>query len=245
MKKGFKITAIVIGVILILMFLLPFAFRGKIEGIVKSEGNKMLNGHFDFSSLDISLFRNFPKASVTLNDFWLKGTGEFENDTLVKAGEVTAAINLFSLFGDDGYDVSKVAVENTRLHAIVLPDGKTNWDIMKPDSSTAGETQESGESSTFRIKLQRFVIKNMNVVYDDRQSAMYADIHNFNALCSGDLGSDQTLLSLEAETEALTYKMNGIPFLSQANVYAKMDVDADLAHNKFTLKKERIPSERH
>ena len=68
MKKGFKITAIVIGVILILMFLLPFAFRGKIEGIVKSEGNKMLNGHFDFSSLDISLFRNFPKASVTLND---------------------------------------------------------------------------------------------------------------------------------------------------------------------------------
>ena len=83
----------------------------------------MLNGHFDFSSLDISLFRNFPKASVTLNDFWLKGTGEFENDTLVKAGEVTAAINLFSLFGDDGYDVSKVSVENTRLHAIVLPDG--------------------------------------------------------------------------------------------------------------------------
>ena len=240
MKKGFKITAIVIGVILILMFLLPFAFRGKIEGIVKSEGNKMLNGHFDFSSLDISLFRNFPKASVTLNDFWLKGTGEFENDTLVKAGEVTAAINLFSLFGDDGYDVSKVSVENTRLHAIVLPDGKTNWDIMKPDSSTASETQESGESSTFRIKLQRFVIKNMNVVYDDRQSAMYADIHNFNALCSGDLGSDQTLLSLEAETEALTYKMNGIPFLSQANVYAKMDVDADLAHNKFTLKKNEF-----
>ena len=113
MKKGFKITAIVIGVILILMFLLPFAFRGKIEGIVKLEGNKMLNGHFDFSSLDISLFRNFPKASVTLNDFCLKGTGEFENDTLVKAGEVTAAINLFSLFGDDGYDVSKVSVENT------------------------------------------------------------------------------------------------------------------------------------
>ena len=69
MKKGFKITAIVIGVILILMFLLPFAFRGKIEGIVKSEGNKMLNGHFDFSSLDISLFRNFPKASVGGNEY--------------------------------------------------------------------------------------------------------------------------------------------------------------------------------
>ena len=240
MKKGLKITTIVIGVILILMFLLPFAFRGKIEGIVKAEGNKMLNARFDFSSLDISLFRNFPKASVTLNDFWLKGTGAFENDTLVKAGEVTAAINLFSLFGDSGYDVSKVSVTDTWLHAIVLPDGKANWDIMKPDSATFSETSESSESSPFRIKLQRFVIKNMNVVYDDRQSAMYADIHNFNALCSGDLGSDQTLLNLEAETEALTYKMNGIPFLSQANIYAKMDVDADLVHHKFTLKKNEF-----
>ena len=240
MKKGLKITAIVIGVILILMFLLPFAFRGKIEGIVKAEGNKMLNARFDFSSLDISLFRNFPKASVTLNDFWLKGTGAFENDTLVKAGEVTAAINLFSLFGDSGYDVSKVSVTDTWLHAIVLPDGKANWDIMKPDSATVSETSESSESSPFRVKLQRFVIKNMNVVYDDRQSVMYADIHNFNALCSGDLGSDQTLLNLEAETEALTYKMNGIPFLSQANIYAKMDVDADLVHHKFTLKKNEF-----
>lgn len=240
MKKGLKITAIVIGVILILMLLLPFAFRGKIEGIVKTEGNKMLNARFDFSSLDISLFRNFPKTSVTLNDFWLKGTGAFENDTLVKAGEVTAAINLFSLFGDSGYDVSKVSVTDTWLHAIVLPDGKANWDIMKPDSATVSETSESSESSPFRIKLQRFVIKNMNVVYDDRQSAMYADIHNFNALCSGDLGSDQTLLNLEAETEALTYKMNGIPFLSQANIYAKMDVDADLVHHKFTLKKNEF-----
>lgn len=240
MKKVLKITTIVICVILILMFFLPFAFRGKIEGIVKTEGNKMLNAQFDFSSLDISLFRNFPKASVTLNDFWLKGTGVFENDTLAKAGEVTAAINLFSLFGDSGYDISKVAVTDTWLHAIVLPDGKVNWDIMKPDSSDVNETPDSSESSPFRIKLKRLVIKNMNVVYDDQQSAMYADIRNFNALCSGDLSSDKTLMKLEAETEAMTYKMDGIPFLSQANLYAKMDVDADLARNRFTLKKNEF-----
>lgn len=96
MKKGLKIAAITVGVIIILMFLLPFAFQGKIADIVKTEGNKMLNAQFDFKNLNISLFRNFPQASVTLEDFWLKGTGEFANDTLVQAGEVTAAVNLFS-----------------------------------------------------------------------------------------------------------------------------------------------------
>ena len=242
MKKGLKIAAITVGVIIILMFLLPFAFQGKIADIVKTEGNKMLNAQFDFKNLNISLFRNFPQASVTLEDFWLKGTGEFANDTLVQAGEVTAAVNLFSLFGDSGYDISKIFIEDTRLHAIVLPDGRANWDIMKPDTTATAEAPVSEEeaSSPFKVKLQRFVIKNMNLIYDDQQGKMYADIRDFNAVCAGDLGSDRTTLKLEAETKSLTYKMNGIPFLANANISATMDVDADLANNKYTLKDNTI-----
>lgn len=241
MKKGLKIAAITVGVIIILMLLLPFAFQGKIADIVKTEGNKMLNAQFDFKKLNISLFRNFPQASVTLEDFWLKGTGEFANDTLVQAGEVTAAINLFSLFGDSGYDISKIFIEDTKLHAIVLPDGRANWNIMEPDTTAAAETPAAEEeSSPFKVKLQRFVIKNMNLIYDDQQGKMYADIQDFNATCTGDLGSERTTLKLEAETKSLTYKMNGIPFLANANISAEMDVDADLANNKYTLKDNTI-----
>ena len=115
MKKALKIAGITVGVILILLLVLPFAFQGKIEKIVKQEGNKMLNAQFDFSALDISLLRNFPSASVTLEDFYLKGTGAFENDTLIQAGELTAAVNLFSLFGDSGYDISKIIIEDTKV----------------------------------------------------------------------------------------------------------------------------------
>lgn len=241
MKKGLKITAIAVVVLLLLMFILPFAFRGKIESIVKSEGNKMLNAQFDFRSLDISLFRNFPKASITLSEFYLRGTGEFEKDTLVQAGEIIAAIDLFSLFGDKGYDVSKIQIDNTDIHAIVLPDGHTNWDIMKPDSTHNNtETENKNETSPFKIQLQRFVIKNMNITYDDRQAGMYADIRNLDVFCSGDLGSDRTTLQLEAESKATTYKMNGIPFLSNADIFAKMNVDADLVNNKYTLKENEF-----
>ena len=107
-KKGLKIALIVLIAILLIMFILPFAFQGKIAGIVKTEGNKMLNAEFNFDKLNISLFKHFPQASVSLKDFWLKGEGEFANDTLVRAGEVTATINLFSLFGNSGYDISRI-----------------------------------------------------------------------------------------------------------------------------------------
>lgn len=235
MKKGLKIGGVIVGVIIILMLLLPFAFRGKIAGIVKTEGNKMLNAQFDFRKLSISLFRNFPQASLTLEDFWLKGTGDFEGDTLVQAGEVTAAVNLFSLFGDKGYDVSKVSLKDTRLHAIVLPDGRVNWDIVKPDT-VQKEEETAEEASAFKIKLKRFVADNVDLVYDDRQGNRYAEVLALDALCSGDLSSDRTTLKLKAETGSLTYKMNGIPFLSKVNLAAKMDIDADLANHKYTLK---------
>lgn len=242
MKKGLKIATITLGSIILLMLILPFAFRGKITEIVKREGNKMLNAQFDFKRLDISLFKHFPQASVTLEDLWLKGTGDFANDTLVQAGEVTAAINIFSLFGSSGYDIGGIYIDNTRLHAIILPDGRVNWDIMKPSNSNMQDKEKSEEvsSSTFRIKLQQLAIKDMNLIYDDRQTNNYANIKEFDAFCTGDLGSDHTTLKLEAETEALTYKTNGIPFLSNANISVKMDVDADFTNNKFTLKENTL-----
>ena len=240
MKKALKIAGITVGVILILLLVLPFAFQGKIEKIVKQEGNKMLNAQFDFSALNISLLRNFPSASVTLEDFYLKGTGAFENDTLIQAGELTAAVNLFSLFGDSGYDISKIIIEDTKVKAIVLEDGKPNWDVMKASAEEDTVQETSAESSPFRIKLKRLSVKDLSVSYDDRQAGMYAAIENLKATCSGDFGSERTLVDLELKTPALTYRTGGVPFLNRAALEADMNVDADLMNNKFTLQDNSI-----
>lgn len=240
MKKALKIAGITVGVILILLLVLPFAFQGKIEKIVKQEGNKMLNAQFDFSALNISLLRNFPSASVTLEDFYLKGMGAFENDTLIQAGELTAAVNLFSLFGDSGYDISKIIIEDTKVKAIVLEDGKPNWDVMKASAEEDTVQETSAESSPFRIKLKRLSVKDLSVSYDDRQAGMYAAIENLKATCSGDFGSERTLVDLELKTPALTYRTGGVPFLNRAALEADMNVDADLVNNKFTLQDNSI-----
>ncbi len=175
MKKSLKITGIVIAAILVLLIVLPYAFRGKIKDIVLAEGNKMLNAEFYFDNLDISLLRDFPKASVSLENFWLKGVGEFQNDTLVRAEKVSVSVNLFSLFGDSGYDISKIIVKNTDVKAIVLENGQVNWDIMKSDS-TEEETENPEEESAFRIKLKKLALEGINIIYDDRQGKMYAGL---------------------------------------------------------------------
>ncbi len=241
MKKVVKFLGIALVVILALLIVLPMAFKGKIEGIVKSEGNKMLNAQFDFKSLDISLIRNFPYASVSLNDFWLKGVDVFENDTLVYAGELTAAVNVMSIFGDSGFEISKVIVDDTRLHAIVLEDGKVNWDVMKPSEEVVEEEVAEEEStSSFSISLKKLAVDDLTLIYDDRQGGMYASVADLDASCSGDMTSDNTTLILKANTPEVTFRMGGVPFLNKAEVGADMDVDADLKNMKFTLKENEL-----
>ena len=239
MKKLLKIAVGTIVAILVVLLVLPIAFRGKLEGIVKQEGNKLLNAQFDFEKLDISLIRNFPSASITLKDFWLKGVDVFENDTLIYAGELTAAVNVMSLLGDSGFEVSKVIVNDTRLKAIVLEDGKVNWDVMKPTDEVESDEQ-SAESSAFKVSLKKLSVDNLDVVYDDREGGIYASLYDFDATCSGDFADDNTTVKLKAETPSLTFRSGGVPFLNRAAIKAKMDVDADLKNMKFTLKDNEL-----
>lgn len=239
MKKVFKIAGAAIIVVLLLLVTLPFLFTGKIETLIKQEGNKMLNAQFDFSGLDISLIRNFPLASVTLEDFYLKGIDKFENDTLVAANEITAAVNIMSLFGDDGFDIKKVLLDGVSLKAVVLPDSSVNWDVMKA-SSDEEEAVEDTVSSPFRIKLQQLTVSNFNLVYDDRLADMYAQVQGLDAACTGDFGSARTILDLEADAHAVTFSMEGVPFLNKAHIAADMNIDADLENNKFTLNENSL-----
>ena len=240
MKKFFKITGIVVGVLMALLLILPFALQGKIEDIVKKQGNALLNAQFDFESLDISLLRNFPSASVSLHNFWLKGEGEFANDTLLQAGEVTAAVNVMSLFGDSGFDIHRIIVDDTQVKAIVLKDGKVNWEVMKDSGEEKQDAEESAADDAFRIKLENLKVDGLTVVYDDRRSGIYAQVKDMAAECSGDFGSERSLLDMVAEIKSLTFRSGGIALLNQARIEAEMKVDADLVHNKFVLKENEL-----
>lgn len=130
-------------------------------------------------------------------------------------------------------------MKDTRVHAIVLEDGRPNWDVMKP-SPDAETPEDETAQETFRIKLQKLSVDNLSVVYDDRQGGVFADLSRLEADCSGDFGSDRTVVDLKMETPSLTCRTGGIPLLNKVSLEADMDVDADLAGGKFTLRENML-----
>ena len=57
MKKLLKYAGLGLLSLLILAFLLPILFKGKIVTLVKSEINKSINAKVDFKDVSLSLFR--------------------------------------------------------------------------------------------------------------------------------------------------------------------------------------------
>ena len=240
MKKALKIIGITIVVLFAALLILPFAFQGKLVEIVKKEANEMLNAKLDFDKLNLSFIRNFPKATVSLQNLSLVGIGEFEGDTLVAADKISATVNIMSLFGDSGFEISKVLLERPIVNAIVLQGGQANWNIMKESETTETTTEESTEPSTFKLVLKNFQINNAAISYSDNQAKMKAVVQNLNMSLSGDMTADITTLKTLVEIGALNFSMDNISYLSKAKLVLDMAIAADLKENKFTFDKNTV-----
>lgn len=242
MKKALKITGIILGVILISMICIPLFFSGKIEALVKKEANKMIDAEFDFASLDISLFKNFPKASLSLKDFWVKGQGAFSDDTLAFAKELTATVDILSLFQDNGFEIDQIQLKDALINAKVLADGQENWDIFKEDNSNSEPERVSsdGKDDDFSLNLKKLVVSNLSLTYDNKKEGQYASIDKLSIELQGNLASQQTKLIITGKTPQLSFRSGGIPLLNTIELDFKINLDADLANQIFTFEKNEI-----
>lgn len=237
--RSFKILGAAIGIIIIAMLLLPLALKDKIGEIVKAEANNLLNAKIEFSDFDIGLFRHFPNASLSLSDLSVSGIDEFEEDTLVYARNIDIVVNLMSLFGDDGYEVNRIIIDNPGINAIQLADGKANWDIMKSDTSET-ETDTVASESSFKLQLKNFSINKANISYVDSATNTSMEAKNLNISLSGNMSEQSTDLDLDAEIESVFAKIDDIEYIKDVELKADINANADFGNNKYTLKNNTI-----
>ena len=81
-KKRLKRLGIGLLFLLVLLVSIPFFFTSKVADIVKNKVNNSVNATFDFASADLSLFANFPNATLIMEDISLVNKAPFAGDTL-------------------------------------------------------------------------------------------------------------------------------------------------------------------
>ena len=232
MKKALKISAIVLGFLLVVIIALPFIFKGKIEKAVKSGINKNLNAIVTFDGVGVSLIRHFPDLTVKVNDLVVKGTGDFDKDTLASIPSLSLTLDLASVFRGSDYKVKQIGLTSPHLLFKVLKNGKVNWDIMKE----TGATDTVSAPSAFKVYLDKVSISDARIVYDDYEIPTMIAFDGLTGTLSGDMTADITSLDIKALCKDVTADYNGVRYMSKTNAEVTTMLEANLATWTFTFK---------
>ncbi|MBP3426047.1 MAG: AsmA family protein [Rikenellaceae bacterium] len=240
MKKAIQIILVTVCCVFGLLLALPLVLVGRIEPIIKTEANKMLNAKVEFDKLNISLLRNFPRASLALDGLSVVGVEEFEGDTLLSADRIAAAVNVMSLFGDEGFEVSKIELRTPRIYALKRTDGAVNWDIFK-STDTAEEEQESDTTeSSFRLLLRDVALRDGRIAYIDDSSKMVLAADDINIALSGDMRAAQTAIDTRLQFGSLYFATDGNTLLNNVSLGLDARINADLDKMRFELQQNTL-----
>lgn len=233
-----KVVAAIVALIIVAAIVLPIIFKPQLMKVAKKEANSMLNAKVDFTDFKVSLIKGFPNLYVGMRGLTVVGIDSFANDTLAAFNEFGVKVNLWSVIDMTTIEVKSILLDGAKLKARVLPDGRVNWDVMKPSETPETEMEDTLATTTVNTKvaLKKFEIRNANIAYIDDSSNMKATIQNLNLTLSGNLGMSQTDLKLQSSIESFNFWMDGIRYLKNASVGFDARIGANLDSSYYTFK---------
>ncbi|WP_299833474.1 AsmA-like C-terminal region-containing protein [uncultured Tenacibaculum sp.] len=241
MKKIVKIVAISLVVIIVALAAIPFMFQDKIVALIKETINNNVNAKVEFADASLSLLKNFPKASVELNDVLVTNYAPFEGDTLVYSEKIKIKLKLTEVFkaANSQLNINSFTIDNSLVKIHVDEQGNANYDIAKKDATKVVEekTEEaSEESSNFSLSLKEYAITNATLRYHDDKGKMDVVLSDFNHSGSGDFSQKTTELDTKTTTNIL-FEKDGKALVNNQHLDLNAVLALDLENSKYSFLK--------
>jgi AsmA protein len=238
--KTLKVSGITIAIILLLLFLIPLLFPGKIASEVKKIANERLDTKMEFSKSRLSFFTHFPSLTVSLDDLSLTGSAPFRNDTLLKADQVAFGINLKRLIFDNEVKINKLYVSKALINIMVNQKGEANYNIyIAPDDIEDKNKADDPEEGT-AIRLERIDLEDCHVKYNDRSAKILVDAKGFNYIGKGNLSEDIFDLNTDAKIDNVDFYYNRTAYLRKKELRADLITRINTHALSFILQKNEL-----
>ena len=226
--KALKITIATIFMLLLVMFLFPIVFPGKIAQEVKLFANEKLEGELNFSEANLSFFNHFPSLTLTLKNFKLNGSAPFKNETLISANEIAFGINVKALIFDSQVKIDKIFLSNALMNVRVNEKGAANYNVYVSEVS-----KPSKDETDTSLKLEKIDIRDSRLVYDDKSTKILIDAKGFNYIGKGALDKAIFDIYTEANIDSLNLTYDNETYLKNKKV--KADLITKINTNSFAF----------
>ncbi|MEP7266858.1 MAG: AsmA-like C-terminal region-containing protein [Saprospiraceae bacterium] len=235
MWRKVKIISLTI-IILFGLFLIaiPFIYRGKIDGIVKTESNKRINGKLDYSDLDISLLKSFPNLGLNINNLSLEDSSQ---NLLFRADRLDLSFDLKKLLfsGFTKLDLKKIELTHPVLNSFIDKSGSYNLTSLLKESSPS-----TSNTLNLETNLDKIIITEGQVSHIDSSSFYSISLNHLKSISTGKVNNGMLNMFLNNDLDSFSYNFNGIEYLRNIKANWTASLQLDLNSNDWVLNENKL-----
>ncbi len=236
LKKILKISGISFLVIILLLVAAPYLFKDKIKELITQTLNENVNANIAFEEVDLSFFKSFPKANVTIEKLSIITKAPFEKDTLLYTGETHVTMRMTELFKGENetMQLESFSVVDGIVNIIFNKDGLGNFDIALKDE----KEKKSSENKPFALKIQEYGVENVKFTYSDEASKMKMVLDSIYHEGTGNFAAQK--LDLETKTSAkLSFILDKMNYMNKVAISLEAVLGIDLEKSKYEFKNNK------
>lgn len=236
-KKILKIVGIVLLLLVVSAFAIPYLFEDQIKAKIAKSINESVDAKVAFAEADLSLFKSFPSANVSIEKLSIINKAPFEGDTLVALEELNLKMSVMELFNsdDEPMNIDAISTKNGLINIIFNKDGIGNFDIALKN---AEKKADAGKSKPLALKIKEYDVENFKFKYFDERSKINMVLDSINHTGSGDFTNDVLDLDTKTTTKA-SLTMDKVNYMNNIAISLDAILGIDLKNSKYTFKENK------
>ena len=236
LKKILKIIGILILLLVVALFAAPYLFKDQIKAKISDAINAKVDAKVSFAEADLSLFKNFPNANVTLEKLVIINKAPFQGDTLISLGELNLKMSIKELFKgeNEAIAIDGITSKNGLINIIFNKDGIGNYDIALKDD----KSKDDEKSSPLAFKIQNYKVENFKFHYFDESSKIKMQIDSLNHEGTGDFTTSKLDLVTKS-TAKVSLDMDKVNYMKNVALTLDAVLGIDLDKSKYTFKENK------
>jgi hypothetical protein len=214
--------------LVIAAYFLAIKYEGPVRNYIVQEVNKRLESDLHVSSINFSLLKKFPSASLVMENVWADENviKIGEPDTLFFFGEVYLNFNVMDIL-NGVYRINEIETQDGFIRLTVDEKGRDNFHIWKENKDTTG----------FLLELNRVHIENTEFRYTNLLRQQDYQLYADNLYFTGRFSEDSYTMGVEGTGLVDDVFIKGTSYMRDREVAIESDLDIISSEDKYVFRK--------
>jgi hypothetical protein len=234
-NKWFKYSLITLMALVLLFFSLAiYVYQNldQFKAYALKEINKQLKSEISTGRIDLNLYADFPRVSITFNQVSI--TDPIQKDSLLfKAKNLYLGFNFYDVL-QKKYLLQSLIADSAIINVYINDKGLANYDIFKSENSS------SSKPSSFKFELNLLKLKNSYLSFrQDNLNQFYSVFFKETSL-SGNFSDKEFELKTYADAFVQSINLSGLELIHQKPLVLDLNFLAKPSDGLYTIKEAKV-----